>query len=210
MTIDTNRFMAAAIELASAAVDKGELPIGAVVVLDGEIIAQAHTSEVADTRFLVHAELRALLEFDQLNLNVHQRRNSALFSTYEVFFFAAAAFAAFFFANSAFFLQFENDRPITLTALAKFIHAVGARIILAVLPQRLLKRLVLALNSASFFSHEAPAASADAIAATLTSVAVSNTASSKFKPGLITRLLLSLSLDRDGQRTAYNNPAFPG
>ena len=83
MTLDKNRFMAAAIDLAAAALKRGELPIAAVVVLDDEVVAQAHTSEVADGRFLVHAELQALLEFDQLNLSVDQRRHSALFSTLE-------------------------------------------------------------------------------------------------------------------------------
>lgn len=83
MTLDKNRFMAAAIDLAAAALKRGELPIAAVVVLDDEVVAQAHTSEVADGRFLVHAELQALLEFDQLNLSIDQRRRSALFSTLE-------------------------------------------------------------------------------------------------------------------------------
>lgn len=81
--IDTKKSMAAAIELARGALGKGELPIGAVVVLDGEIIAQAHTTEIADERLLVHAELQALFEFDSLNLNTDQRRRSALLTTLE-------------------------------------------------------------------------------------------------------------------------------
>ena len=83
MTLDKNKFMAAAIDLAAAALQKGELPIAAVVALDDEIVARAHTSEVADGRFLVHAELQALVEFDKLNLSVDKRRSSALFSTLE-------------------------------------------------------------------------------------------------------------------------------
>ena len=83
LTVDTKKFMAAAVQLAGAALEKGELPIGAVVVLDDQIVAQAHTSEVADRRLLVHAELQALLGFDQLHLNTEQRRRSALFSTLE-------------------------------------------------------------------------------------------------------------------------------
>ena len=83
MTFNKSKFMAAAIDLAAAALEKGELPIAAVVTLDDEIVAQAHTTEVADGRFLVHAELQALLEFDQLNLSVDRRRTSALFSTLE-------------------------------------------------------------------------------------------------------------------------------
>ena len=83
MSLDKGTFMATAIDLAAAALEKGELPIAAVVALDGEVIAQAHASEVTDGRFLVHAELLALLEFDQLKLSVDQRRESALFSTLE-------------------------------------------------------------------------------------------------------------------------------
>ena len=44
MTKENNHsvFMKAALEEAGKAFDKGEVPIGAVVVYDGEIIARAH------------------------------------------------------------------------------------------------------------------------------------------------------------------------
>ncbi len=44
----------------------GEMPIGAVVVLDDEIVAAEHTRERATGRLLVHADLLALETADRL------------------------------------------------------------------------------------------------------------------------------------------------
>lgn len=56
----TNRFMALALEQAQAAAARGEVPVGAVVVLDGAIIASAgnRTRELADVT--AHAEILAI------------------------------------------------------------------------------------------------------------------------------------------------------
>ena len=75
--------MQQALDLACGALDAGELPIAATITLDGEVIASATTSERADRRFLVHAELKALLAFDQLGLSVPQRRRAVLHTTLE-------------------------------------------------------------------------------------------------------------------------------
>lgn len=55
-------FMALALEQAEAAAARGEVPIGAVVVLDGKVIASAgnRTREMADPT--AHAEILALRE----------------------------------------------------------------------------------------------------------------------------------------------------
>ena len=53
-------FMARALEIAAAGVTSGEMPIGAVVVVDGRVVSEAHTQEVGQRRLLVHAELLAL------------------------------------------------------------------------------------------------------------------------------------------------------
>jgi tRNA(adenine34) deaminase len=58
-TVD-ERFMNEAINLAREGLDQGELPIGAVVVVDDQVVAGAYTQEVTQRRFLVHAELLAL------------------------------------------------------------------------------------------------------------------------------------------------------
>lgn len=52
--------MAAALAVALVGLEAGELPIGAAVVVDGEVVAAAHTQERGQRRLLVHAELLAL------------------------------------------------------------------------------------------------------------------------------------------------------
>lgn len=53
-------FMPRALALARAAADAGEVPIGAVVVRDGQIIAEAHNSPRADHDPTAHAEILAI------------------------------------------------------------------------------------------------------------------------------------------------------
>lgn len=59
---DTTRFMDAALEEAKKAGQRGEVPIGAVIVFDGEIIARAgnRTRELND--ITAHAEVVAIRE----------------------------------------------------------------------------------------------------------------------------------------------------
>lgn len=52
--------MQAAIAAARAAADAGEVPIGAVIVKDGEVIAEAHNSPRADHDPTAHAEILAI------------------------------------------------------------------------------------------------------------------------------------------------------
>lgn len=47
---------------AKAAADAGDVPVGAVVVRDGEVVAQAHNRREADQDPTAHAELLALRE----------------------------------------------------------------------------------------------------------------------------------------------------
>lgn len=57
--------VSAAFEPAEEALAAGELPIGAVVVVDGEVLGRAHTQERARGQRLVHADLLALVQADQ-------------------------------------------------------------------------------------------------------------------------------------------------
>ena len=59
MTV-TNRFMAIALEEAKAAAARGEVPVGAVIVVDGEVVAREgnRTRELADVT--AHAEVLAI------------------------------------------------------------------------------------------------------------------------------------------------------
>ncbi len=54
------RFMRRALELAGEAAAIGEVPVGALVVLDGEIIAEAYNRRECDKNALAHAELLAI------------------------------------------------------------------------------------------------------------------------------------------------------
>jgi len=57
---DDNYFMRIAIDEAKRAGNLGEVPIGAVVVLDGEVISKAHNLREAEQRAIAHAELLAI------------------------------------------------------------------------------------------------------------------------------------------------------
>jgi cytosine deaminase len=56
----TNRFMVAALEEARKAAGRDEVPIGAVIVLDGEIIARAGNMTRQNNDVTAHAEIAAI------------------------------------------------------------------------------------------------------------------------------------------------------
>jgi tRNA(adenine34) deaminase len=58
------RFMSEALEEAALAARKGEVPVGAVVVLDGKIVGRGHNLRENRKSALAHAELIAI---DQAN-----------------------------------------------------------------------------------------------------------------------------------------------
>lgn len=55
-----NKFMNVALKEARKAFDKGEVPVGAVVVYQGEIIARAHNLREQNQAFHAHAEFLAM------------------------------------------------------------------------------------------------------------------------------------------------------
>jgi tRNA(adenine34) deaminase len=55
-------FMAAALEEAHAAAARGEVPVGAIVVAEGRIVARAGNRTIADCDPTAHAEMVALRE----------------------------------------------------------------------------------------------------------------------------------------------------
>ncbi len=57
---DHRRFMRAALEEARRAAAAGEVPVGAVVVLDGVIVGQGHNCPITCADPTAHAEVRAL------------------------------------------------------------------------------------------------------------------------------------------------------
>lgn len=76
-------YMTLALEQARLGLDRGELPIGAVVVNDGAVLASAYTRELAERRRLVHAELLALEEADRLQPYPGRRGETVLYTTLE-------------------------------------------------------------------------------------------------------------------------------
>lgn len=52
--------MQRALDLANAAAERGEVPVGAVVVRDGEIVAEAHNAPRETSDPTAHAELQAI------------------------------------------------------------------------------------------------------------------------------------------------------
>lgn len=71
------------IELAEEALNNGEIPIAAIVYFGDEIISKGFTSEKMDKRYLVHAELKALIEADLKKFSMKERRKMQLFTTLE-------------------------------------------------------------------------------------------------------------------------------
>jgi len=59
-TAEDERFMGLALEEADRAATAGEVPVGAVVVLDGRAVARGHNAPVADRDPTAHAEIVAL------------------------------------------------------------------------------------------------------------------------------------------------------
>ncbi len=111
--------MEQAIRLADAALEAGELPIAAILVLDDEIVASAHTSEVEDGRFLVHAELKVLLEADCRQLAFQDRRKAQIFTTLEPCMMCLGACMSFFLGEVYYALESPGDGA---TELAKTWH----------------------------------------------------------------------------------------
>jgi tRNA(adenine34) deaminase len=60
--VDDRRFMNLALAQAAMAAEMGEVPVGAAVVHDGEVISQAHNRRELDADPTAHAELIAMRE----------------------------------------------------------------------------------------------------------------------------------------------------
>ena len=71
---DDDRWMDRALAIAEVGMARGEMPIGAVVVVDDEVVSEAHTEERTQQRLLVHADLLAL---DRADAALRGRRERA-------------------------------------------------------------------------------------------------------------------------------------
>ena len=83
-------FMREALKEAEAAFELGEVPVGAVVVWDGEIVARAHNERETGKNALYHAELLAINEACE-KLGGWRLHKGDLFVTLEPCFMCAGA-----------------------------------------------------------------------------------------------------------------------
>ncbi len=73
--------MREALDLAAAAAEAGELPIGAVVVIDGEVVGRGRARQHERRTQLAHAEVEALLDAGEAVFTRHDE--AVLLSTVE-------------------------------------------------------------------------------------------------------------------------------
>jgi tRNA(adenine34) deaminase len=107
-------FMKQTLALAAEALEQGEFPIAAVVVLGDETITSAAASEQREKRFLGHAELVALEEADRLGLSYAERRAARLFTNLEPCLMCLGAAISFFLGEIYYGLESLGDGAANL------------------------------------------------------------------------------------------------
>ena len=68
-----NYFMAEALKEAEKSLSEGGLPIGAVLVKDGEIISRGHNRLIQDDSVVLHAEMDAIENAGRLNYDDYRK-----------------------------------------------------------------------------------------------------------------------------------------
>jgi tRNA(adenine34) deaminase len=107
-------YMRHCLALAAEALEFGEFPIGAIVVLDGEIIGQGTATEQREKRFLGHAELVALEQADRRHLSFEERRRATLFTNLEPCLMCMGAAMSFFLDEIVYGLESPGDGGVGL------------------------------------------------------------------------------------------------
>jgi tRNA(adenine34) deaminase len=107
-------YMRQVLARAAEALEQGEFPIAAIVVLDDEIIAQATASEQREKRFLGHAELVALEEADKQQPSIDERGRSRLFTNLEPCLMCMGAAMSFFLGEIVYGLESPGDGAVDL------------------------------------------------------------------------------------------------
>lgn len=75
----TDKFMDAAIEEARKGLEEGGIPIGSVLVLDGQIIGRGHNKRIQQGSAVLHAEMDCLENAGRLT--AHDYQKSTIYST---------------------------------------------------------------------------------------------------------------------------------
>ena len=107
-------YMQEALAIADQAMTEGELPIGAVVVCDGKIIARSSTKERSLQRWLVHADLLALVKADKIKPYPGKRRETSIYTTLEPCMMCLGACMTFNLSEVYFALESPGDGAIDL------------------------------------------------------------------------------------------------
>ncbi|MBN1147023.1 MAG: hypothetical protein JXA78_07195 [Anaerolineales bacterium] len=113
-TMAPEEYMRVALALAAEALEFGEFPIAAIVVLEGRVIARGSATEQRERRFLGHAELLALEEADRLGLSFEQRSAARLFTTLEPCLMCMGAAMSFFLGEITYALESPGDGAVGL------------------------------------------------------------------------------------------------
>jgi cytosine deaminase len=74
-----DRFLKAAIEEAKKGLSEGGIPIGAVLVIDGEIVGRGHYRRVQNGSVVLHAEMDCLENAGRMSVNRYKK--ATLYST---------------------------------------------------------------------------------------------------------------------------------
>ena len=107
-------YMRQVLTLAAEALEFGEFPIAAIVVLDDQIIGKAMASEQREKRFLGHAELVALEQADRLSLSFDERHRARLFTNLEPCLMCMGAAMSFFLGGIYYGLESPGDGAVSL------------------------------------------------------------------------------------------------
>jgi tRNA(adenine34) deaminase len=107
-------YMQQVLALAADALEQGEFPIAAIVVLDGEIVSRATASEQREKRFLGHAELVALEEADKQQLSFDERGRARLFTNLEPCLMCVGAAMSFFLGEIVYGLESPGAGAVEL------------------------------------------------------------------------------------------------
>ncbi len=114
MQNEHEHFMREALSVARQGMDLGELPIGAVIVLNSQIIASAYTQEVTQGRLLVHADLLALEAADRLSPFPGKRRDAILYVTGEPCLMCLGAAMSFCIGEIVYGHEMPSDGAVSL------------------------------------------------------------------------------------------------
>jgi tRNA(adenine34) deaminase len=107
-------YMQEVLSLAGKAIQEGELPIAAMVILDDEILAKAYTTEKREKCFLGHAEFIVLEAADKQNLSYQQRPRATLITNLEPCLICLGAAMSFFLGEIVYGLESPGDGAVEM------------------------------------------------------------------------------------------------